>query len=232
MSMDRNDKERELVSRLLSEFYPDVLSTNVIGKGFERLFEIMDELEKDAPRAKDITATFIARCVVDEILPPSFLSDVVICSLGGDIIEHARRMLSREHMGARLERAWGPGDGRPVSEMKVDVDLLLQEYLLSRDVDEAAQCVKQLNAPHFLHEVVKRAITCGLERTSQERTAMNDLLVFLKKEDIVSPLQMQMGYQLVRDRLNDIILDVPAARALFDESVSFARAANLIQADF
>ena len=100
MSMDRGDKERESVSKLISECYPDILSTNVIGKGFERLFEVMEELEKDVPAASDVTATFIARCVIDECLPPSFLSDAVICSLGGDIIDKAKRMLSREHMGA------------------------------------------------------------------------------------------------------------------------------------
>ena len=88
------------MSKMLSELYPDVLSTSVVGKGFERLFEVMDELEIDAPSARDVTAVFVARCVVDEIIPPSFLSDVVICSLGGEIIEKAKRMLSREHMGA------------------------------------------------------------------------------------------------------------------------------------
>ncbi len=100
MSIDRSDKERALVSKMFSELYPDVLSTSVVGKGLERLFEVMDELEIDAPSAREITAVFVARCVVDEIIPPSFLSDVVICSLGGEIIEKAKRMLSREHMGA------------------------------------------------------------------------------------------------------------------------------------
>jgi len=232
MSMDRSDKERELASRLLSDFYPDVLSTNVIGKGFERIFEIIDELEKDAPAARDVTATFIARCVVDEILPPSFLADVVVCSLGGDIIEHAKRMLSREHMGARLERAWGPGDGRPVSEMKVDVDLLLQEYLLSRDVAEAAQCVKQLNSPHFLHEVIKRGIIGSLDKSADDRAAMLRFFSHLSKEDICSPLQMTMGFQLVSDRLRDLILDIPAAKTLFEELVSTARAEGLLSSDF
>lgn len=41
--------------------------------------------------------------------------------------------------GAQLERIWGPGDGRPVKEMKVAVDLLIQEYVMSGDLDEAAR---------------------------------------------------------------------------------------------
>ena len=42
--------------------------------------------------------------------------------------------MSREHCTARLERVWGPGDGRPVSELKVEMDQMLQEYLMSREL--------------------------------------------------------------------------------------------------
>ena len=81
MSLDKADRERELVSKMISSSYPDMLSSNMIGKGFERLFEIMDEIEKDAPQAKDMISTFLARCVIDEVnnlfpiykLPPDVL---------------------------------------------------------------------------------------------------------------------------------------------------------------
>lgn len=119
MSFDRKDLERERVSKLLSTGYPEIFSANTIGKGFERLFELIDDIEKDVPNSRDMLSTFLARAVVDEIIPPSFLADSVVCNLGGDIIDHAKRMLSRDHGGARLERVWGPGDGRPVQEMKV-----------------------------------------------------------------------------------------------------------------
>jgi programmed cell death protein 4 len=83
MSFDKCDRERELVSQLLSIGYPDIFSSNMVGKGFERLFELVDEIEKDAPNARDLLAKFLSRAVVDEVLPPSFLSDAVICNLGG-----------------------------------------------------------------------------------------------------------------------------------------------------
>ena len=38
-SLDRGDRERELVSKFLSSAYPATLPTNQMGKGFERLFE-------------------------------------------------------------------------------------------------------------------------------------------------------------------------------------------------
>jgi MA3 domain len=84
LSLDKTDRERELISRLFSVGYPDTFSSNMVGKGFERLFELVDEIEKDAPAARDMLAKFLARAVVDEVLPPSFLSDAVVCNLGGD----------------------------------------------------------------------------------------------------------------------------------------------------
>jgi MA3 domain len=84
LSLDKTDRERELISRLFSVGYPDTFSSNMVGKGFERLFELVDEIEKDAPAARDILAKFLARSVVDEVLPPSFLTDAVVCNLGGN----------------------------------------------------------------------------------------------------------------------------------------------------
>ena len=83
MSLDKTDRERELVSQLLSIGYPDTFSSNIVGKGFERLFEIIDEIEKDVLSARDMLAKFLARAVVDEVLPPSFLADAVVMNLGG-----------------------------------------------------------------------------------------------------------------------------------------------------
>ena len=36
MALDRGFREKELISKLFSEGYPDVLSTNMVGKGFAR----------------------------------------------------------------------------------------------------------------------------------------------------------------------------------------------------
>ena len=38
MSMDKNGREREMVSKLFSELYPGTLSSHQVGKGYERLF--------------------------------------------------------------------------------------------------------------------------------------------------------------------------------------------------
>ena len=45
---------------------------------------------------------------------------------GDPVVEKAVGLLSREHCTARLERVWGPGDGRPVKELKDSMDQLLK----------------------------------------------------------------------------------------------------------
>ena len=211
MSCDQGDRERELVSQLLSALYPDIFSSNAIGKGFERLFEIIDEIEKDAPAAKQIIATFLARAVVDEILPPSFLADAVVSTLGGEVVEQAKLMLSRDHGSAKLERSWGPGDGRPVEDIKVSIDQILQEYLLSSDVNEALRCFAELKVPLYFHEVVKRAVINAMDRTAEEQVTMSALLAALSRAELLSSQQAVKGFNRLYHMLPDLALDTPAA---------------------
>jgi programmed cell death protein 4 len=159
MSLDQNDRERERISKLLSHGYPNTFSSNSSGKAFERIFEQIDETEKDCPKAREYISIYLARCIVDEVLPPSFLSDSIVINLGDTIVESTKRMLTQGPNSTNLENIWGPGDGRSVDEMKKSIDNLLTEFLSSNDLEEASRCVSELNAPEFMHEVIKRAIT-------------------------------------------------------------------------
>jgi programmed cell death protein 4 len=231
-AIDRGDQEREQVSQLLSALYPDILSMNMIGKGFERLFEIVDDIEIDAPQAGNIIASFIARAVVDEVVPPSFLSDSVVRNLGGDIIQHAILLLSRDHAGAKLERIWGPGDGRPVEDLKVSVDQLLAEYLLSCDFDEAERCLRELHAPQFHHEVVKRAVTMALDKSEENQIAMSKLLAAWSSINLLSVQQAEKGFNRLFKSISDIVLDVPNARSVLMAFLERAKADNVVSAEF
>ncbi len=46
------------------------------------------------------------------------------------------------------------------------IDQLVAEYLLSKQLDEAAQCIKDLHSPRFHHEVVKRAVKTTIADSS------------------------------------------------------------------
>lgn len=70
--------------------------------------------------------------------------------------------------------------------------LLLKEYLSSGDLAEATRCVKELDVPHFHHELVYEAIVMALEEsTERSLTMMNELLKYLYGVNIITPEQMK-----------------------------------------
>jgi len=231
-SLDANDRERERVSRLLSIGYPDLFSSNTVGKAFERLFEQADEIEKDCPKAREMISIFLARAVVDEVLPPSFLSDAVVCNLGGEIVTHTKLLLSLGPSGVSMERVWGPGDGRPVEEMKLAVDQLLKEYLSSSDLAEAGRCIKELNAPEFFHEIVKRAVTSVLDKGEEAQQKMSNLFISLIEADMLTTQQTAKGFRRLHDRLDDLVLDVPNAGTTLAKFCAWAINEAILPADF
>jgi programmed cell death protein 4 len=107
------------------------------------------------------------------------------------------------------------------------------EYLLSRELDEAARCVKELAAPHFHHELVKRGVFCAMEmdggsgkhgspgddaftEVPSNMDAMAALFGFLVRNAIVSEQQVKKGVERLHKLLPDLSLDVPAAPALLE----------------
>ena len=232
-AVDRRARECELVSRLLSAACPALLQPRDVAKGFERLFEAMDDLVLDAPRAPLVVGDFLVRCVVDEALPPAYLGDRVFVALGGDIVARARRLLSREHALSKFERIWGPGDGRDASELKKVVDMLVVEYLQTKELPEAKRCVRELNAPNFGHEVVKRAVTLALPKADADRDAISQLLkaLVVDPDQILSTNQAKLDFNRLADALDDLKCDVPNAKQLLDALVDRAKADGVLVED-
>jgi programmed cell death protein 4 len=223
MAMERKDRERELTSKLLCELRGrGQLSMEQCGKGFERIFELIDDLVLDNPHAKKQVAQFLARGIADEILPPAFLSDPLVESLGGEMVEQAKVLLSIKHGVVRLERVWGLGEGSPVEMLKPEIKLILNEYLSSGDIDEACACIKKMNVAHFHHEVVKRAIVIAMDKQQRERAMMSSLLDELVRREVVSTQQFQLGFTRVVQEADDLELDTPGAKQILRVFVSQA----------
>ena len=128
--------------------------------------------------------------------------------------------LSRDHAGAQLERIWGPGDGRPVADLKVAADQLLQEFLSSGLHLEAAACIKELSAAYFHHEIVKRAISNSLDRNDELRSKMSDLLAYLVGQEVVSQQQAVKGFRRVYGILSDLKVEAPSSAHLSEYCVT------------
>ena len=93
ISLDRGEREKELVSRMISTLYTDLFPMEQIEIAFRKLFAESADLRKDCPDLDRNLANFLSRAVIDECLPPAFLSDKVLVTSGPEILEQAKALL-------------------------------------------------------------------------------------------------------------------------------------------
>uniref|UniRef100_A0A0D9X3Y4 MI domain-containing protein n=1 Tax=Leersia perrieri TaxID=77586 RepID=A0A0D9X3Y4_9ORYZ len=236
MAMDRHDKEKEMASVLLSSLYGDVISSTQIRLGFVMLLEAVDDLAVDILDAVDVLALFIARAVVDDILPPAFLSrekaSLSESSKGMQVVQIAEKSyLSAPHHAELLERRWGGSTRTTVDAVKLRVTDLLKEYIKNGDTAEACRCIRELAVPFFHHEVVKRALTLGMESPNAEALIVK-LLKEASEELLISSSQMMKGFSRFVDSLDDLCLDIPSAKSQFQALVSKAVSEGWLDSSF
>lgn len=226
MAMDRHDKEKEMASVLLSALYADVISPAQISQGFVLLLESTDDLAVDILDAVDILALFIARAVVDDILPPAFITrakkTISESSKGHHVLQTAEKSyLSAPHHAELVERKWGGTTHITVEEVKRKITELLREYVESGDTIEACRCIRELGVSFFHHEVVKRALILAMEKRSSESLILK-LLKEAAEEGLVSSSQMVKGFSRLEESLEDLSLDIPSAKTLFQSIIPIA----------
>ncbi|KAG8388513.1 hypothetical protein BUALT_Bualt02G0133400 [Buddleja alternifolia] len=226
MAMDRHNKEKEMSSVLLSALYADVIDAARIGQGFFMLLESADDLAVDILDAVDVLALFVARAVVDDILPPIFITRarkmLPEASKGFEVLQTAEKSyLSAPHHAELVERRWGGSTHLTVDEVKKKIADLLREYVGSGDTCEACRCIRQLGVPFFHHEVVKRALILSMETQTAEPLIVK-LLKEAADEGLFSTSQMMKGFARLAESVDDLALDIPSAKDMFQSLVSQA----------
>lgn len=97
---------------------------------------------------------------------------------------------------------------------------------MSRELDECARCVKELDSAHYMHELVKRGVKIAMEEDGKDSTSQHDkssidamaaLFGFLVKNVIISEHQVKKGVARLHRILDDLKLDVPAAPTLLQD---------------
>ena len=131
---------------------------------FDYLLKNLEDLALDTPDAPMILGNFMARAIADDCIPPKFILSYKgnVCSeMAGKALCRADTLLNMKHGLVRLDNVWGVGGGlRPVKYLIKQIILLLKEYLCSGDVDEASRCLRELEVPHFHHELVYEVRNC------------------------------------------------------------------------
>eukprot|EP00920_Eleutheroschizon_duboscqi_P033695 GHVT01081007.1.p2 GENE.GHVT01081007.1~~GHVT01081007.1.p2 ORF type:complete len:531 (+),score=29.62 GHVT01081007.1:196-1593(+) len=152
-SLEKSDAQRELVSNVLDVLYAKVLRPDDTQLGFSRLIADIEDVRLDTPGADEILTKFLARSVVDEILPPSFVSDNCRLHTGGTsgmaILKKCGKWLSKESGKAttvRFRKIWTGTDPDTIQarEFKHDIKDCIGEYFDSRDKHEACRLIKEM----------------------------------------------------------------------------------------
>ncbi|CAH8392423.1 unnamed protein product [Eruca vesicaria subsp. sativa] len=226
MAMDRHDKEKEMAAFLLSTLYADVIDPQEVYRGFNKLVTSADDLSVDIPDAVDVLAVFVARAIVDDILPPAFLKKQMNLlpedSKGVEVLNKAEKSYLAAPLHAEVvEKRWGGADNWTAEDVKGRINELLKEYVMSGDKKEAFRCIKGLKVPFFHHEIVKRALIMAMER----KKAQEKLLELLKEATevgLINSTQVTKGFSRIIELIEDLSLDIPEARSVLKSFISKA----------
>ena len=219
LAMDRGHREKEAAATLLSALYPSALSGAQIQRGFLRLVEAADDLSIDVPDAAETLGMFIARAIIDDILPPSFPDNVAcLVTCEGKQSQEAL-LLAHGHLFGpghidRVLRAWGDFDKSPLDAAKLQIKSMLEEYVVTNDVSETRRCLHDLHMPFFHHEFVKQALITSLSSKRDCNTVAVILGLFkvLGDSGELSASQLQKGFIRTDGAIDDLSLDVPDAK--------------------
>ena len=175
LSLDRDDKERELVSRFFAVGHGIALSSFALEKGFEKTFERIGDLKLDCPGVESVRllapphsqymSRFLARAIVDEVFPPRILQNPLLKTYGASVLRATEELLSLPHSLERMEHVWGAG-AASLEELQVMKRLIrdaIEEYFMSHDVEEvgvtsgcdAVSSLRSGAARHVLHARVR-----------------------------------------------------------------------------
>jgi len=236
-ALEKHDRERELTSCLFSSLYGEVLSENQIEKGFRRIIERCPDLILDTPSAADVVGGFIARAIVDEIIPPAFLQRVSSqTEAGKEALAKAKRLLEGKNIGERIYNLWGQNSSavHSAKKLKKSMRTLLEEYLEDGgDVNEADKCLRELKVPTAHFQFVKIAVTLALERKEADRSKISALLNAFSKSELISEAHMVSGFKCCVDRIGDLVKDISSnARTQLLNFVSLAISGGYLPKSF
>jgi translation initiation factor 4G len=103
-------------------------------------------------------------------------------------------------------------------ELKTKTVSVLEEYFHLKDINEAKDCVKELEGYYL--QFVDKAVNCVLERSSQSRNMTGVLFVELLKSKIISMKDYVEGLKQVLEFADDMSIDIPKIWTYLAEIIS------------
>ncbi|KAI3446726.1 hypothetical protein Pfo_003391 [Paulownia fortunei] len=117
------------------------------------------------------------------------------------------------------EKPLAPAARLNQEELKRKTISLLEEYFSVRLLDEALQCVEELKSPAYHPEVVKEAVSLGLEKSPPCVEPVAKLLEYLFGKEVLNAKDIGTGCLLYAALLEDLAIDLPKAPVNFGEII-------------
>ncbi|CAH1716409.1 programmed cell death protein 4 [Aphis gossypii] len=234
VALEHKPSQREMTSILLSDLYGRLIKQKEIAQGFDVILGNLPDLILDTPDAPIVVGCFLARTIADDCLPPKiidFFKEKNYSDLANQALIKAHNLLNIKHGLTRLDNVWGVGGSlRPVQYLVRQMNMLLDEYLCSGDLQEAIRCILELEVPHFHHELVYEAVVDVIEAmNTHTEISMCKLLKALYDAIIITPEMMNKGFDRVFDVLDDISIDVPLASAVLERFLDMCINAGFLE---
>lgn len=231
VAMERTFRERELVSQLFVDLVPGTIHREQLAMGLVRLLAALDDLVLDIPDAAHLATLFLARLVVDEVLPPAALAAALDSlradALGVLVVDNAKTLLTSRHAAERVLGCWH-GGLQTIEQLNGQMKMIVAEYVTAADVGEAVRSLHELCVPHYHHEFVRRVLEGAFEAPNA-RESLVRLLQHVAETGEVNQTQLWKGIKRVQGALDDYSLDYPHARATVEEFVSRGRAGKWLE---
>ena len=111
VSLERSFREREAASLLFVALTPTTIPECALTIAFTCLLAACDDLVLDVPDAAHMLTLYMARLIVDEVVPPAFLTKVLESlkadTLGVEVVRNTGRLLTSPHAAEHVLQARG-----------------------------------------------------------------------------------------------------------------------------
>merc|ERR1712129_388838 len=126
-----------------------------------------------------------------------------------------------------LLNVWGNNSNKSIKAMKSAIKLIISEYLISRELDEALTAIQELNIPNFHHEIIKQLIPLVADyyvakdlvveqQTKDSLNAADLQRLAIPKEINDKAMQIQLAVDLISTALEHNIMAIAQVRGGFE----------------
>ncbi|KAK0397214.1 hypothetical protein QR680_002036 [Steinernema hermaphroditum] len=202
-----------ILNRLMDE---DLISRYTLMKGVEDVLDNIDELVIDHPHAIDLISQLFARLLSAHLISHEIFAAIQSKFTGysASATDCCKRSIAYAANPTAIAEA-PSGDHLPLEVLSNQLKLVLKEYLVSNDAQEAAQRTVKLESPHFNHELVYLAGEMAMEKMHD--SVMDQLAKLLKTmfdEGEILESCVVKGFERLYAAVPGMSLDLPAAYSL------------------